>query len=245
MRQELERWGAVSLPGLWSVADVAKALAHSRAPKPAPVGWVKGAAVSDPFMREMARDSRLVGIATEALGPDVILFGAHFIRRAAGTAHQWHADIDSATATRRTVSVWIGVENTAASGLRVVTGSHRHRTIQEIAAERGVKRSAITDEMAVEWAQETEPDAEILAQPMADGDALVFDGRAWHNGTLNESPEPRLAVLFQYAPVQARVQIPDFSQLSWPFRFKDESIRVVPIAGSMDGCPNLLAEEPP
>ena len=242
MRDAFERDGAVGPLPLWGSADLEHARAHASGSKPAPIGWVKGAAVSDPVMRAMARDPRLASIATELLGPDVILFGAHFIRRAAGTAHQWHADIDSATATGRCCSVWIGVENTLSSGLRVVIGSHRCQTIQQEAADRGVKRSQITDDMAVAWASETEANASILAPALRDGDALVFDGRTWHNGTLNASPEPRLAVLFQYAEASARVQIPDFSQLSWPFRFKDEAIRVVPIAGSMDRCPNLLAE---
>ena len=45
-------------------------------------------------------------------GGQVILWGASLLDREPGAVHHWHTDIECAAPEARTVSVWIGLENT-------------------------------------------------------------------------------------------------------------------------------------
>ena len=57
---------------------------------------------------------------------------------------------------------------------------------------------------------------------MTDGDGIFFDGRLWH-GTDNRSRSgERLALVLQFAAAELPVRIPDWSELDWPFRLRDE-----------------------
>ena len=204
------------------------------------VDWVKGTAVGSRHFHDLALDYRIVKPVVQALGTeDVQLWGASLVRRDPGQAHPWHSDIESCGPEAHTVSVWIGLRNTRPeSSLTVAPGSHRSgKAIQELAARDGIAREEIGDETVASWSNELGlsgdvPDPVCLVE-MADGDALLFDGRLWHRSLNLDTELPRIAVLLQYTAADAPVRMPDFRQLSWPFRFLDHPrIPCLPVSGN-------------
>jgi ectoine hydroxylase-related dioxygenase (phytanoyl-CoA dioxygenase family) len=97
---------------------------------------------------EIATRPEVLDVVAELLGGPVILWGASIQHRAPNEAHPWHSDIESSDPESRTVSVWIGLENTTPeSSLQVLPYSHRFGvTVQQLRQENGKQR----DETSVE-----------------------------------------------------------------------------------------------
>jgi uncharacterized cupin superfamily protein len=180
----------------------------------------------------------------QSLGNDVILWGARVVKRSPGREHRWHTDIESAFGDGF-LSVWIGLENTQRdSALSLVPGSHRFgKPVQQVACEHGVKRDSITEAATLSWAREHDPDAKVVQPEMADGEALLFDGRLWH-GSQNRTDAVRSALLLQYASADQNVLIPDLDQLEWPFRYKKKSAPSVIVSGDAGRSPARLVPLP-
>ena len=190
--------------------------------RPPPLDWNKGCAVTSRPFYELATHPRILEAVGAVLGENVMLWGASLQDRSAGEVHPWHSDSESAVTTGRTVAVWIGLENTGrGSSLQVVPKSHRFGvTVQELRHRFGVRRGEANDEMIARWARERDPRARLVQTDLADGEALIFDGRLWH-GSRNSSRKTRRALLLQYAAPDAEIRIPDLNQLDWPFRMFD------------------------
>lgn len=215
---------------------------------PAPAEWEKGRAVSERFLFDVAVHPRLLSLLTSLLGDDVVLWGASVVRRKPGVAHPWHSDIESARPDGRFVSVWIGIENTSReSALQLITRSHRlGRSVQEVRAQRGLRREQATPEAMLAYAREQDPAAELVQPDMTNGDALLFDGRLWHGSVNTRKSGPRSALLLQYAAADCPVRMPDFSQLDWPFRFRQApQPPAILVAGSDRSRVNRLVPPPP
>lgn len=212
---------------------------------PPPAGWNKGRAVTDPLMHWLATRPPLLSLMTRLLGEDVVLWGVNVIRRKPGQTHPWHTDIESSAPDGGFVSVWVGVEHTCrGSALQVIRRSHRLGiTIQEAAARRRVGRGDTSAETALRWARQIDPLAVLVEPELADGDALVFDGRLWH-GSHNARRRTRTALLLQYAAASVPVRRPDFSTLEWPFRFFDEPPPVILVHGTAPEGVNQVAPSP-
>ena len=187
---------------------------------PPPLDWHKGhAATARPFY-EIATHPRILDIVTRLLGDDVMLWGAQLLTRAPGLAHPWHSDIEpSVAAPGRTVTVWMGIEDTTAeSSLFVVPYSHRFgATVQEVRSQEGRRREEATTEQIVRWAKGRETRASVVTPEVTDGVALVLDGQLWHHSN-NVSEKTRRALLLQYATPDVAIRIPDLNYLEWPFR---------------------------
>jgi mannose-6-phosphate isomerase-like protein (cupin superfamily) len=236
--------GPLRLDGeeLWP--DLRRRLSQRRHPPPA--GWAKGRAVTDPLVYWVATRPELIDLLTRLLGEDVVLWGASMVRRRPGQKHPWHTDIESSARSGGFASVWLGLEGTSrASGLQVIRGSHRMgRTFQEVAQEHGCRRGEASAEGALRWAKSIDPAAELIQPEIADGEALVFDGRLWH-GSDNASGVTRSALLLQYARADVPIRLPDFRRLEWPFRFL-ESPRppVIVVHGRASGDVNRVVPPP-
>ncbi len=182
-----------------------------------PLDWAKGRAATSPAYYELATDDRLLDLVTELIGEDVLLWGATLLARRPGQVHHWHTDIESASATGKTVSVWIGLaETNPGSSLKVVPFSHEFgATIQQVMQENGSDGARVTDGDVDRWAKERDPRSGVTNADTFDGDALVFDGRLWHaSNNLNERGT-RHAVLLQYATPATPIRIPDLRP-GWP-----------------------------
>ena len=214
---------------------------------PEPSDWWKGRAVSDPFFHALATDERVLARLRPLLGDDIVLWGVDVLKRKPGQVHPWHCDIESCAPEGGFASVWVGIENLSKdSALICLAGSHLYgKTIQEVAAEHGLKRGQSTAEMVFDWAKERDPKVERIQPDMRDGDAIIFDGRIWH-GTHNTRQEgERLALLFQYAVAKRPVRMIDLDYLEWPFRFRsDLRPPVIAVSGDADILVNHVVPPP-
>jgi mannose-6-phosphate isomerase-like protein (cupin superfamily) len=208
--------------------------------------WSKATAVHDRLWFDLASRPELLALLRPLLGENIILWGATVVDRLPGQAHEWHVDIESSDPDRRHASVWIGLINIGReSGLTFVSGSHGFgKTIQEVRHRKGYQRGQASDETVLSWAREFDPAAELVQPDVADGDALVFDGRIWH-GSLNRRDDTRIALLLQYAAVDAPVFIPDDKHLDWPFKLKSLRPPVIVVSGRGDGATNREVAPPP
>jgi mannose-6-phosphate isomerase-like protein (cupin superfamily) len=169
----------------------------------------------------------------QLIGQDIILWGASLVVRKPGEVHPWHCDMESCVPSGGFVSAWVGLMNAAKeSSLSLIPGSHTYGvTIQEAAGRDKVARNERTDDVAHRLARAQRPGAEVVQPVIADGEALLFDGRIWH-GTRNASPgTSRAALLLQYARADIPIRVPDFAHMEWPFRYRDVRPPVIAVSG--------------
>ena len=192
-------------------------LAASDADRRPPLDWNKGHAASSRSYYELATHPAILEVVAALLGEDVLLWGASQQNRHPNALHPWYCDIESAAASGRTVSVWIGTENTHRdSCLLTIPYSHRFGvTVQEVRHQLGRVRDATTDGEVVSWARQRDPRSHLMRCEMTDGEALFFDGRLWH-GSHNRCRKTRRALLLQYATPDTEIRMSDFN-LNWPF----------------------------
>lgn len=207
---------------------------------PAPMDWYKGRAASDPDLWPLVTDERLLAPVRAVLGPDVLLWGANLIDRAPGEAHRWHTDVESADPGGGFVSAWIGLEGTTAeSALSFIAGSHRAgASLQQAAAEARAPRDP---QALLALARARVPEAALEHPPVADGEAILFDGRTWH-GSRNMGSARRRALLLQYARADRPVRIP--IAFDWPPAFRNEPPPCLLVSGSAAGSPNRIVAAP-
>jgi len=189
-----------------------------------PLGWDKGHAASSRAFYEIATHPAIVEILTALLGEDVILWGASLQTRSPGAVHPWHSDIEtSCAAPGKTVSVWIGIQNTSSdSSLLVMPYSHRFGvSLQEVRHRFGRRRDDATGDEVLGWARERDPRSNLAKLGITDGEALFFDGQLWHSSD-NRSRKTRQALLVQYATPDTPIRIPDLNYLNWPFQYLDQ-----------------------
>ena len=248
-RATFERDGYLGPVGLLAPAECRRLVDYlARTDVPAPAVWSKGRAVHERYLFDIATQPAILDCVANLLGDDVVLWGVSAVRRKPGDVHPWHSDIESSAQAGGFVSVWIGVEHTSRdSSLRLIRASHRSGTsVQEARAAHGIGRDAATPKTLLKLARECAPDAELVEPEMADGDGIFFDGRLWH-GTDNRSrSDERLALVLQFAAAQSRVRIPDWSELDWPFRLRDEpQPPVILVRGSDRNGSNTVVPPPP
>jgi len=229
------------------LADIRRVI-RTGAP-PEPCLWSKDLGASDANFFRIATHPAIVRRLKPLLGEQFILWGASFLKRNPGQTHPWHTDIESSRPEGGFVTVWIGLEGTnRKSSLKLLPGSHTFgKSLQEIAKAHGATREATDDSDVSAWAREfTSAACDVVQPDITDGDAIFFDGRLWH-GSSNGNPDlTRYALLFQYAVADAPVRIPDFSQLSVPFRFfENPKPPCVAVGGEPDPRVNSFVEDPP
>jgi mannose-6-phosphate isomerase-like protein (cupin superfamily) len=211
-----------------------------------PADWHKGCAVSSWAFYDVARNPGIVERVAAVLGDDVMLWGASLQTRAPDAVHPWHTDIEIQTARGKSVSVWIGLEHTAAaSSLLLMPRSHRFGvTVQETASRFGKRRREIRNEDILGWAAMHESQSRIVQVEMSDGEALFFDGALWH-GSHNLTRSTRRALLLQYAVPEFPIRIPDFSHLEWPVRLLDTPRpQCIMVSGAARGDANRIVAAP-
>ena len=210
--------------------------------------WAKSRALLEPLFYEIATHPRLLAAVTSILGPDMVLWGASAVKRVPGSRQPWHTDIESSDPTGGFVTLWIGVLNTAReSSLRLLSHSHLlGYTVQEARAVRNILRENVTAEQLLQIVRESQPEAELIEPELRDGEALLFDGRIWHESLNARTSGTRAALLLQYAAAGVPVRIPDLTSLEWPFRFVEEPRPpVIVVAGEERSDVNRVVPPPP
>jgi ectoine hydroxylase-related dioxygenase (phytanoyl-CoA dioxygenase family) len=212
--------------------------------RPHPRCWYKGLATVSPAAARVARHPYLVALTRDALGPDVVLWGAHMLSRGPGEAHPWHTDIETANPRGRYVTAWIALEGGGeGSGLRVIPGSHLYGvSVQEARADTGVTRSGADDNAILRLARQFDPAASIVEVRAEVGHVVLFDGHTWH-GSRNDTDAVRTALILQYAAADCPVRRADLSRLDWPFRYSAPAPCIL-IAGAAPAGVNTVVEAP-
>lgn len=246
---DFSRHGFIGPLPLLTAGERALLLNHYAFAQPVePDTWRKSRAVTERVLFDVASSPRIVSPLRPILGPDIILWGARFVRRRPGQVHAWHVDIESAAPGRRFASVWIGLKNTTrVSGPAFVPGSHRFpRTIMELQDANGHDGQHADDATVLAWAKGCDPEAEIVQPEITDGEGLIFDGRLWH-GTLNRrATGARMALLLQYAEADAPVFMPDPAVVEWPLRLVAEPRPpVILVSGEGNRGGNRQVRPPP
>ena len=219
-RAMFERDGFVGPISLFTEAECNFLCQHLKfGDVPKPLNWDKGRFATDRIIYDFASRPRLLTMLSNVLGENIVLWGANVLVREPGDVHPWHTDIETSAPEGCFASVWIGIQNTTVlRSLKLVRHSHRFGlSLQEAAAKRGKGRGEASDELVLTWAKERDAGAALVQLDITDGEAIIFDGRLWH-ASAHEGTEQRVALLLQYAPAGTCVQIPDLTQLEWPFR---------------------------
>jgi quercetin dioxygenase-like cupin family protein len=153
------------------------------------------------------------------LGELVLLWGASLVVRKPGDRHPWHTDIESSAPSAECASLWIGLAGTCAdSALAVVSHSQHFATpLQRAAHEHGVPRERIGDGDVARWARAFDARAEQVVPAVADGHAVLFDGRLWHGARNDSADRTRFALLLQYATPRTPIRMPRPPRFDWPF----------------------------
>ena len=205
----------------------------SKALKP-PMNWYKGLAASDEKIRQVGCLPLIVDRVRELIGTDIVLWGANVIRRKPGQAHPWHSDMETHHAEGGFVTVWLGLENVNPQTSPVfITRTHMNpKPVQQVRAEHGIDRRALDDQAALLMARETDPECDLAAPAVHNGQAIFFDGRIWHATHNTQRSRTRLALLLQYCKAGVDVRMPVEHQLEWPFEMTDRIAPVVPVGDS-------------
>lgn len=205
---------------------------HNRLNDPDRQKQTKGRGATDRFFYDVTTRPAILDRVKRILGDDIVWWGTRVIRREPNQIHCWHTDIESSAPDGRFVSVWVGLCGTQRdSGLKLISRSHQFgKPIQQEVHERGSRRGEATDDMVAEWARALDPQAALVQPDIADGQAIVFDGRLWH-ASHNVSSEVRVALLLQYAAADMPISSPDPNHLEWPFRYTDEELPRVLVSG--------------
>jgi len=213
--------------------------------RPAPADWEKGRAATDWLPYQLAASPRLLSLLTPLLGENIVLWGCSLIWRRPGEVHPWHVDIESSAPDGRFVSAWIGLANTGGAALRLIAGSHTARPLQQIQFERGFRRGAASTKEVLGWARDCNPQARLVEPELADGEAILFDGRVWHGTDNGRAWGARSALILQFAAADTPVRMPDSGHVEWPFRFlAAPRPPTVLVQGQAQGDVNRLAPPP-
>jgi quercetin dioxygenase-like cupin family protein len=244
-RQAFSEHGYLPPVRVFGARECETILAGLTAAQRPPMDWEKGWGATSPEYFRLAVHDDILGLVTDLLGDDVVLWGASLVRRKPGEAHPWHTDIESSSAEGETLAVWIGLANTnPLSSLKVAPFSHRFGApLQQVAQQKGAGREKLTDELVAGWARERDARSGVVPVKARDGDVVLFDGRLWHGSqNLNESG-PRYAALLQYATPRTPIRIPDLSRLEWPFEsYRAPLAPCVLVSGhAVDGHTRLVA----
>jgi len=116
-----------------------------------------------------------------------------------------------------------------------VPGSHLFGfSPEERAAGEGRDTADITDDDAVRWARDADPDATSISIEMGVGDAVFIDGALWH-GTRNATTDERVALLLHYTTPDKPVRL-HAPTTRWPFRRLDAPRPPCQIVRGSDRC---------
>jgi mannose-6-phosphate isomerase-like protein (cupin superfamily) len=211
-----------------------------------PLEWGKGYACSSRLFYSIGTHPAILNVVRALIGEDVLLWGASTRMMPTGEMHPWHSDIETSAPSGRTVSVWIGIENTSHdSSLSIVPYSHHFGvTVQEERHRFGKRRDHTTDEDILYWARNRDKRSYVAKPKVTNGQALFFDGRLWH-ASHNVSDKTRQALLLQYASPDTVIRMPNQNNLDWPF---DETNLPKPpciiVSGSADMSTNRIVSAP-
>lgn len=158
----------------------------------------------EPFLLRLVADDRLLELASEFLGPDIALYGAHFLCKPPhdGKAVAWHQDGGYwPLEPMEALTLWVAIsESTRANGcMRVIPGTQR-LPLQSRDAE-----EADEGEMLAGMDQSLVEEAQAVDLELQPGDVSAHDVTIVHGSGANHSSRWRKAVAIRYIASSTRV----------------------------------------
>jgi hypothetical protein len=153
----------------------------------------------DAVMWEWIVNPRFVAVARAVIGPEVSLYRAMLMNKAAGggTELPWHQDGGLFWGVDRdpVLSIWTALDDaTAASGaMRIVPGSHRGGLARPIGGNIPAELVAAADAEG----------RAVLVEARA-GEAVALHNQVWHRSGRNATAAPRRALSFCYLDAATR-----------------------------------------
>jgi phytanoyl-CoA hydroxylase len=162
---------------------------------------------NDPFMHRLVGDDRLLDIAEQFIGPNIVLFAAHYIAKKpeTGQAVQWHQDGSYwPLEPMEVTTLWVaGTDSTIENGcMRVLPGTQnnhliKRRELMELDTEKyvlgvGIRPDQIDESDAV--------DLELKA-----GDISIHNPNIIHGSNANTSDKWRVGLTLRYIPTSTWV----------------------------------------
>jgi ectoine hydroxylase-related dioxygenase (phytanoyl-CoA dioxygenase family) len=165
--------------------------------------WAKCAHILIPKVAAIGRSEVFSPFIRDLLGPDILLWGAQFIKKPRGDAHRWHVDIEHMA--WEGVTFWFPLCNVSKeSTIKFIPGSHHFDLIPQFLPK---KVNLENDQAVLDAIHPKYPDAKIVSMDIKPGEFVLFAGRTWHS-TINQTKYTRKALIFQYCRTDARVRIP-------------------------------------
>lgn len=158
----------------------------------------------EPFLLRLVSDNRLLDLAAHFIGPNIALYGAHFICKPPGDgkAVAWHQDGSYwPLEPMEVTTLWLAVtESTPENGcMRVIPGT-QHLGLQAMDAQYRIE-GAMLSGMNQSLADETLA-VDMVLQP---GDVSVHNPNIIHGSNANHSTRWRRGLTIRYIPTSTRV----------------------------------------
>lgn len=158
----------------------------------------------DPFWVRLVSDNRLLDIAQLFVGPNIALYGTHYICKPPFTGQRvlWHQDGSYwPLEPMEVVTLFLAItESTPENGcMRVIPGTHRME-LQELQERKDVENvlESGLDEALVDASQ-------AVDLVLAPGDVSVHNPNIVHGSNANTSPAWRRALTIRYIPATTRI----------------------------------------
>lgn len=163
--------------------------------------------VDDPFMHRVVCDDRLLDIAAQFIGPNVAMFGAHYIAKKpeTGQAVRWHQDGSYwPLEPMEVTTLWVaGTDSTVENGcMRVLPGSH---TRQLLDASEMVKLDTEKYVLGIGMRPDQIDEADAVDIELKAGDISIHHPNIIHGSNSNTSDQWRVGLTLRYIPTSTRV----------------------------------------
>ena len=198
-------WHQVLDPALMREADRFVDWILARNPDTRPENLNSPLTRHEPFLIRLVADPRLLDLAAAFLGPDIALYGAHFLCKPPhdGKPVAWHQDGGYwPLEPMEALTLWVAITaSTSANGcMRVIPGTHRMpmQARDERLATQG-------DEMLTGMDQSIVDEAKAVDLELQPGDVSAHDVTIVHGSEANRSPHWRKAVAIRYIAAGTRV----------------------------------------
>lgn len=163
-----------------------------------------------PLMAEIANHSAILNCVEGVLGPDLLIWGAEFFIKEAGTKHivSWHQDLTywGMGATDHQCTAWLALSpaTTDSGCMRFVAGSHKQAIVPHNDTFDEMNLLSRGQEIAVEV-----DEADATAIELQPGQMSLHHGLTFHASGPNMSGDRRIGVAIRYVSPDAKQEVAD------------------------------------
>lgn len=169
-----------------TIADVPRAINR---------GMLQDIAHRAPHFMAIAKDPRMVKIASAIVGPDISMYRSLSVFKPKGNGREvgWHQDMRYWKGQNNKVSAWISLDRVTKErgAMHFIPGSHHH-LIDEVIQQDEVFSLVVPAKYIDE--------SKALTEETNIGDVVFFDSQVLHGSAANTTGEDRYSLVFTYQP---------------------------------------------